>query len=62
MVHHREREIRAANLAPFGAETRESLRRGAFVDEVAVNIDECGFSRLFVNDVGVPNFLVERFR
>jgi hypothetical protein len=62
VIHHREGEIGAANLASFGAEAGESLRRRAFVNEVAVNVDERGFAWLFVNDVGVPDFLVERFR
>ena len=32
------------------------------MDEVAVNINDCWLAGLLMNDVGVPNFLVERFR
>jgi hypothetical protein len=32
------------------------------VDEVSVNIDERGLAGLFVDNVAVPDFLVERFR
>jgi hypothetical protein len=38
------------------------LRRRAFVDEMAVDIEERRLSRLFVDDVRVPDFLVKRFR
>jgi len=37
------------------------LRGSAFVDEVAVDIDERGLSGLFVDDVAVPDFLVKSF-
>src|SRR5213592_2931312 len=40
----------------------ESLGRGAFVNEVAVNVDDRGLAGLFVDDVRVPDFLIERFR
>src|SRR6266436_4472334 len=60
MVHHREREIGAADLAAFVAETGESLGRSAFVYEVAVNVDNRRLAGIFANDVRVPDFLVER--
>src|SRR6266478_1668042 len=62
MVHHGEGEIGAADLAAFGAKPGEGLRRGAFVNEVAVDVDDCRLAGLLVNNVGVPNFLIERFR
>ncbi len=62
MVHHRKGEVGAADFAAFGAEPGESLGRGAFVDQVTVNIDDGGLAGLLVNDVGVPDFLIERFR
>jgi len=61
VVHHRECKIGAADFASLGAQAREGLRGSAFVDEVAVNIDERGLAGLFVDNVGVPNFLVESF-
>src|SRR5260370_28748541 len=62
MVHHRESEIGAANFAAFRAETGEGLGRGALMDEGAVNIDDHGLAGWLVNDMGVPDFLIERFR
>ena len=62
MVHHREREIGAADLAAFGAESGKGLGRGALVDEMAVNVDDRGLAGLFADDVGVPDFLIEHFR
>src|SRR5207302_9766809 len=58
MVHHRKREIGAAGFAAFGSAPGERLGRGAFVDEVAVNIDDGGLARLLVNDVRVPDSLI----
>ncbi len=62
MVHHCESEIGAVDFAAFGPKSCESLWRGAFVDQVAVDVDDRGLAGLFVNDVGVPDFLIERFR
>src|SRR5437879_4947832 len=62
MVHHGKGEIGAADFAAFGEKSGESLGRSAFMDEVAVNIDDGGLAGLLVNDVGVPDFLIERFR
>jgi len=60
MVHHRESEIWAADLAAFGAKTGKSLGRGALVNEMAVDVDNRGLAGIFANDVGVPDFLVKR--
>src|SRR6267143_1810032 len=62
MVHHRESEIRAADLAAFGSESRKSLGRGAFVNQMAVDIDERRLAGCIMNNVRVPDFLIERFR
>jgi hypothetical protein len=62
MVHHGEGKIGAADFAAFGVETGEGLGRSAFVNQVAVNIDDCGLAGLLVNGVGVPDFLIKRFR
>jgi hypothetical protein len=62
VVHHGEGEIGAADFASFGAETGKGLRGSAFVDEMAVDVDERGLARLFVDNVAVPDFLVESFR
>jgi len=55
MVHHRESEIGAADLAAFGAETGKGLGRGALMDEVAVNVDDRGLAGFFADDVRVPD-------
>src|SRR6266404_1758400 len=62
VVHHREGEIGAADFASLGAQAGEGLRGSAFVDEVAVDIDERGLAGLLMDDVAVPNFLVESLR
>ncbi len=63
MIHHREEgKIGAANFAAFDAKACESLRRGAFVDEMAVNINNRGLPGFFANQVRIPDFLVESFR
>ncbi len=62
VVHHGESQIGAANFASFGAQSGKGLGGSAFVDEVAVDVDERGLARRFVDDVTVPNFLVESFR
>jgi hypothetical protein len=61
MVHHREGEIGAANFSALGAQPGKSLRGGAFVNEVTVNIDDRGLPGLFADEVGVPDFLVKGF-
>ena len=62
MVHHREGEIGAAHFAAFRVEAGKGLRRGAFVDQVAVNVNERGLPGFFADHVGIPDFLVESFR
>jgi len=61
VVHHCESKVRAADFATFGFEPCKGLRGSAFVDEVAIDVDERGFSGFFVDDVGVPDLLVQRF-
>ena len=51
VIHHREGEIGAANFAPVGAQAREGLRRSAFVNQVAINVDERGLAGLLANHV-----------
>src|SRR5712672_1470165 len=58
VVHHGEGEIRAANLASFGAEAGKGLGRRTFVDEVTVNVNNRGLAGIFANNVGIPDFLI----
>ncbi len=61
VVHHGEGEVGAADFAAFRAQAGKSLGRSAFVDEVAVDVDDRGLAGFFADDVGVPDFLVQRF-
>jgi len=40
VVHHRESKIWAAHFAAFGFQASESLRRGSFVDEMPVDVNQ----------------------
>src|SRR5580700_1494360 len=59
MIHHRKRKLRLPNFSPRSFQSRKSLRRSAFVDQVTVDVNQRGLPRLFPNDVRFPNFLVE---
>ena len=62
MVHHREGELRAAHFASRRFQAGECLRGSAFMDQMAVDIDERRLAGLFVDDVRVPDFFVQRTR
>src|ERR1700690_4352691 len=49
MVHHRESQLWLTHLAPGCLQSCKCLRRGGFVDQVPVNINERGMSRFFVD-------------
>ena len=59
MVHDGEGEVGAADGAAFGAEAGEGLGRSAFVDEMAIDVDEGGLAGFFVDYVGLPDFFVK---
>ncbi len=59
MIHHREGQLGLAHFAAGCFESRERLRGSAFVDQMAVDIDQRGLTGLFVDDVRVPDFFVE---
>jgi hypothetical protein len=61
MVHHGEGEIGATNFTAFGTEPSKGLRGSAFVDQVAVNVDDGRLAGLFADDVVIPDFLIEGF-
>ena len=61
MIHHREGEFGAAHFAACGLQSGESLRRSAFMNEVAVNVDDRGLAGFFVNNVRIPDFFVKGF-
>ena len=62
VIHNRESEVGAANRAAFGAKTGESLGRGAFMNQVPVDINDGGLPVFFANGMGIPDFMVESFR
>ena len=62
MVGHRERQVGAAHAAPGDAQPLEGLRARHLMDEVAIDVDQAGAVVAPVDDVRVPDLLVERAR
>ena len=50
-------KVGAADLAAGHPQAVKSLRRGYFVHQVQVDVNEGGLPRFLVDDVGIPNFL-----
>jgi len=59
MVHDGEGKIGTADGAAFGFEAGKGLGRGAFVDKVAIDVDQGGLVGLLVDQVALPDFFVE---
>ncbi len=59
MVHHRKGEVGAADFTSGFFQSGEGLGRGAFVDQMAVNVDERGLAGLFGDQVRIPDFFVD---
>ncbi len=51
VIHHGEGEIGAANFSMVRAQAREGLGRSAFVNQVAINVNERGLAGLLANHV-----------
>ena len=62
VVDHGQRLLRRVNLAAGGAQAFEGLRRGHFVDQMAVDIEQAGAVIGFVNQMIVPDLVVQRGR
>ena len=62
VVDDAQRLVRRAHLAAGEAQSLESLRARHLVHEMAVDIDEAGAVRRFVDEMVVPDFIVERAR
>jgi hypothetical protein len=62
VVHHGERRVRPAHLAPGGAQALEGLRRRHLVGEVEVDVEERRAVRERVHHVGGPDLVEERAR
>ena len=59
VVHHREGQVGPPHFAPLSLQSGERLRRRAFMDEVAIDVNERGLAGFFVNHVAIPDFFVE---
>ena len=57
MIHRGDRAIRTQHLKAALLEHGESLRRGHFMHEVQIDIEHGGSTRLFGDDVIIPDFL-----
>jgi hypothetical protein len=62
VIDHGQRFLRRANLAAGGAQTFEGLRRGHLMDQMAVDIEQAGAVIGFVNQMIVPDLVVQRGR
>jgi hypothetical protein len=59
VVHRGEGFLRAADFESALAETGERLRRGHFMNEMKVNVEDGWGTRLFGDNVRIPDFLEE---
>ena len=59
VVRHRQRQFRPAHPATRGAQPLERLRARHLVDQVAVDVDQAGAVVAPLDDVGVPDLLVQ---
>ena len=59
VIGHRQRQVGAAHRAAARAQSRERLRAGDFMDEVAVDEDQAGAVGALFDDMRVPDFFVQ---
>ena len=62
VIHHREGQVGPAHLAPRRFDSCKSLRRGAFMHQMAVDIDQAGFAGDVAHQMRLPDFVVHRLR
>ena len=62
MVDDGERLFRRAHLAARQAQAFEGLRRGDFMHEMTVDIEQAGAVLLLMHQMVVPDLVVERTR
>ncbi len=62
VIDHAQRLVRRMHFAAGKPQAFEGLRACHLMHEVPVDIDEAGAVRLFVDEVIVPDFVVERTR
>ena len=56
VVHGRDGQIRPADFEPAVAQRLEGLRRGDFVTQVQIDVDQRGGAGFLGDDVAVPDF------
>ena len=59
VIDHRERLLRRAHLAARRAQSLERLRTCYFMHQVPVDVEQAGAVRLLIDDVVVPDLVVE---
>ena len=62
VIDHSKSLLRCANLASGGAQPLERLRRCHLMDQMAIDIEQAGAVVGFVNQVVVPDLVVQRGR
>ena len=62
MIDHRERFLRCVNLAAGYAQALERLRRRHFMHEVAIDVDQAGAVLGLVDQMIVPDLVVQGCR
>ena len=62
MVGHGERHIRTAHLAARRAQAFKRLRAGDLMHQMAVDIDQAGAVILPMDNMAVPDFIIEGLR
>jgi hypothetical protein len=58
VIGHRQSEVGAAHFAPGSTQALERLGAGHFMDEMAVDIEDGRFARLFLHQMRVPDLVV----
>jgi hypothetical protein len=61
MVHDRKRKIWTTNFAALGTQTGKRLRRGTFMNQMPIDIEERWLTRLLVHNMVVPNLFIQSF-
>src|SRR3546814_3839491 len=62
VVGHRHGTVGAAHLAAGGLQAGESLRRGHFMDEMQVDVQQAVALVIDINQMAVPDLVVKRAR
>ena len=58
VIHHRKRKVRSPDLAPRSLQSRKSLRRSAFMNQVTIDVDKRRLVGNFAYKMRIPDFFV----